>query len=80
MYNPYGLQVYDYVQKNWIKVAHIEYSSKPHYYDDVLRPEFERLVKSAKYASPNQKPIGYRIVHVSNGRVSPVDTWTNGKV
>lgn len=76
MYPIYRLEVYDHVTKTWHKVAHMEASNQPHHYD-VLRPEFERLVRNAKEgASKNQKPIGYRIT--SNGH--PVDTWDNGKI
>ena len=77
MYTTYELQVYDYVQEKWVRVAHMEASNMPHYYDD-LRDEFVRLVRSASEgASANQKPIGYRIV---NGFGGIYDVWTNGKV
>ena len=76
-YPVYGLQVYDHVQRRWIPCASVEPSDRPHYYFDVLYPEYERLVTSAKEgASPQQKPIGYRTT--MDGQ--PVDVWTNGKV
>jgi hypothetical protein len=78
MYPEYKLQVYDYVQKAWIDAPGVEASNRPHHYDDVLRPAYERLIYGAtEGASPNQQPIGYRIVVRGN---EPVDVWTNGKV
>jgi len=80
MYPPYGLQVYDPVQEQWIKVAHMEFSNRPHYYDSLLT-EFQRLVTNAKDgASPNQRPLGYRIVRKCSGALQVIDVWTNGRV
>ena len=76
MYPTYKLQVYDHVQGKWIDSTSHEASNRPHHYD-VLRKAFERLVSSAKQGSPNQAPIGYRIMVRDN---TPVDCWTNGKV
>ena len=72
MYPTLNLEVWCYVQKKWVQVANIEPSNRPHTYDDYIRPEFERLVRSAKAErSPNAQPIGYRIT--SDGH--PVDVW-----
>jgi hypothetical protein len=78
MYPIYGLQAYDYIQKKWISVPDVEASNRPHHYDDVLRPAYSRYIDNAKEgASPNQAPIGYRIV---KNETTVVDCWTNGKV
>ena len=73
IYPTLALQVYSFSQKAWVNVAHVKPSNRPHTYDR-LRPEFERLVSSAKIArSPNAQPIGYRII--TDGRT--VDEWTS---
>ena len=77
MYPVYKLEVYDYVQEKWVNVASPKASNRPHWYSRILRPAFERLVASAKEGSPNQKPLGYRIMVRGN---TVVDYWTNGKV
>jgi hypothetical protein len=75
-YPLYSLQVYDYVQTRWVPVAHPASGNAPHYYSEIIRPAFERLVASARMGSSRQKPIGYRIMF---GNVV-LETWTNGKV
>ena len=78
MYPVYELQAYDHIQKKWIDIPGIEASNRPHHYDDVLQPAYSQLIDNAtEGASPNQDPIGYRIVRDQD---TPVDCWTNGKV
>jgi len=79
MYPTYALQVYDHIQKTWIDSCSHEASSKPHHYDK-LYPEWQRLVNGAKGGSPNQRPIGYRIIARDDGCVTVYDQWDNGKL
>jgi hypothetical protein len=58
----YRLQVYSFVQRKWVNVAHVAPSSRPHCYQDVMLPEWERLVGTARQGSSRQAPIGYRIL------------------
>ena len=79
-YPVYRLEVYDDIQGKWIQVAHLEASNRPHYYD-TLHVAFERLVANATDGpSPNQAPIGYRIVKLRLAEPAVVDCWTNGKI
>jgi len=75
-YPTYRLEVYSYVQTAWVLVASEAPGNEPHAYDR-LRKEYERLIGGAKDGSPNQAPIGYRIM-VRHDTI--VDCWTNGKV
>lgn len=76
MYPTYHLEVYDHVQGKWIDNASYSAGNEPHAYDR-LREAFEMLVSNAKDGSPNQGPIGYRIMVRG---LTIVDQWTNGKV
>ena len=76
MYPVYALEVYSFSERQWVRAAGVEASSRPHHYD-TLRKEYERLVSGAIGGSPSQQPIGYRIVARD---VVVYDCWTNGKV
>jgi len=74
MYPTYRLEVH--TDEGWQQVEGTEASNRPHHYD-VLRAEFDSLVRSAKPLRAHfVSGFGYRIT--SNGR--PVDSWMAHKV
>ena len=73
MYPQYKLQIYDPEQAAWIDSPDHEESNRPHHYD-VLRKEFERLVKNAQQIAG--KAAGFRIVVRGS---SVVDVWESQK-
>ena len=75
-YPTYTLRVFDHVQDKWVDNASYPAGNQPHHYD-TLRVAFDQLVAGAEDGSPNQAPIGYRIIVRAN---TIVDSWTNGKV
>jgi len=83
MYPEYKLQAYSHIQGQWIDTSH-EASNRPHHYH-FLHEQYNRYIASAtEGASPNQAPIGYRIIRTPTLSLQRypqvVDCWTNGKV